>query len=320
MLMKKNPSKPSNSTGKHRRGDTFLALLGVCVGAVPYILGPLVARPQFTTPEHYRFTIEHYTERSVVFFAFVILLNLLIGTINRRKKTIGSTLTILLLGLTFLVVLAKAKYTYQTIPGAFFSLLVIMALLPLQSSLRMQKKWRRHATCVIFTSFFIAISSITIHYAESPFFGLIVGVITLSPEVAFSSLLNSMAPILLALAGGALGAVYGLLGTNIYEHASNVRPELNGTPQSTVISDIPIWYATIVMILLSLPPISLGLLAVEDMLPGVFRFAYCGIAIPVVLQSQCRDSKIPHRNFTKGAYFAVLILLVFLITLGLING
>jgi len=275
-----------------------------------------VARPQFTSAEHFKYTVEHYTERSVVFFAFVILLNLLIGAINRRKKTMVSTLTILLLGLIFLVVLAKAKYTYQTIPGAFFSLLVIMALLPMESSLRMQKKWRRHATCTLFTSFLIAVASITTHYAESPFFGFIVGVITLSPVFAFSSLLDSLAPILLAVAGGSLGAVYGLLGTDIYEQRYKAKPDLNGSLTTTVTSNIPIWYANIVMILLAIPPISLGLLAVEDMLPGIYRFAYCGIAIPVVLQSRCRSSQIPHTNFTKGAYFAVLILIVFFISLG----
>jgi hypothetical protein len=258
-----------------------------------------------------------FTERSLVFFAFGILINLLIGAINRRKKNLRSTLTILLLGATFLVMLTKAKYTYVAIPGAFFSLLILMALLPLQEALKMQKKWGRHATCVISTSVFIALTSITVHYAESPFFGFVIGVISASPQIAFSSLLDSFAPIMLSLAAGCLGAVYGLLGSQSFEERATPRPELNGLPTPQTVSDIPIWYSNIVVILLTIPPITLGLMAVEDMLPSLFRFAYFGITVPIVLQSRCRDSQVPHRNFTKGSYFTALILVVFFISLGL---
>jgi hypothetical protein len=181
----------------------------------------------------------------------------------------------------------------------------------------MQKKWRRHVACVIFTAFFIALTSLTVHYSESPFFGFAIAILAPSPQIALSSLIEALPPIMLSIAAGCLGAVYGLLGTHTFEETANLRPELNGTPEPEIISDIPIWYTSVVVILLAIPPITLGLMAVQGFLPGMYRFAYGGIAGPVVLNSLCRHGQLPQRNFTKGAYFTVLILLVFFVVLGL---
>jgi len=295
---------------------SLLRIFGLLVGAIPYMLGMLVTRPEFTTPEHYHNTVLNFTERGVVFFAFAIVLNLLIWSINHRQKSLKSTLTILFLGMVFLAILAKSKTTYSSIPGAFISILMLLALLPLKHSLKVQANWRLHLACTLFSSFWIAITSLTIFYAESPFFTPVVNIMMGAPLLALYALLDSVAPILLSIAAGSFGAVYGLLGMQIFENKVVVKPELNGTPKNAVVSEIPTWYTNIVIILITVPPITLGLMAVEGFLPPMFRLAYAGIAGAILLQSRCRVGQTPQKSFSKGAYITILLLVAFFIFLG----
>jgi hypothetical protein len=299
----------------------LLLILRISIGMIPYIIGLLLVKPAMLDRNSYHLTVTNFTERSVIFFAFALSLNCLILAIKKQPKTLINTFVILVIGSLFLVILAKANTTYRTIPGAFILILILTSLLPLQNSFKISKSWTPYATTTLLTNFTIALTSITIHYAEFALFIPLLGLSKLSKEIFISGAIEAISPLLLALCAGCLGSIADLGSvTKLLETRTSPKHSTsqNGTNPINI-TNAPNWYTDLTIMLLAIPPFILGLMSIQGLISTYLRFSYIGILGAVILQTRFRNGRIAKTNFTTASLLITFTVFIYFLLLGQID-
>lgn len=221
-----------------------------------------------------------------------------------KRTQLIRTVAVLLSGAFCLFLLAYAERTYNHIPGATNLLMVLFGAFPLLEVVKQRRQWRLYLPLLIATQSLVAFTSLVVHFADSFSGVLTIGLLSISYEQVAAGLNQLIPPVLLALVAGCIGSIGALFST---------------TEQLTSEHDL-IWLErlkTAMLVLLFIPAPLVALLAYFSILPPLFRYAYLGIAIVVVVGMRFRSDGVSRAGFRLAALAGALLTYCYILTLAL---